>query len=338
MRARLYDEERLAAEAWSGLRPRPIRTREPAHPAAEAIMRLQRSAGNAAVAGLIARAPAGRTVLQMPPVELQGRVPPAAADQLIDPQFAPTRDELEEAAAAMNTTADDPRVKNAVVQAKLAAFLRGQAEKTRAAKTADEAAKQPPPPDPTDPHQWKQQPGESIEQFLERQRKGLLKKELERTGLTEEQLREQVTRKGTRQETRVSLGSGIVGVSITEAIPRPDGGTVVISTTEIHRKGRIERTSVATDFGRDEQAVVKSEVVDGEERVLLQRGDQKLFRRPPAEPPKLAEPKRGTPHTKWTKLPDGRVRVDYIDEYGAVIPGRSFVTDLFQSPQERRGL
>jgi hypothetical protein len=242
----------------------------------------------------------------------------------------------------MDTTPDDPRVKTAVVQAKLKAFMRERARQEqaaeqaeKAAKAAEEAAKPPPPPDPSDPHQWKPRPDESIEQFLERQRKGLLQKELERTGLTEEQLRDQVTRKGTRHETRVSLGPGIVGVSVVEVIPRPDGGAVVISTTEVHRKGRIERTSVATDFGRDEHAAVRSEVIDGKEQVLSQTGNQKLFERPPAEPPKPAEQKRGTPHTKWTKLPDGRVRVDYIDENGAVIPGKSFVTDLFQSPQER---
>jgi hypothetical protein len=332
MRARLHVQERLAAEARLSRNPVPLELVEPAEPTTRAIVALQRSAGNAAVAQLVARAPTERSAIRMPPLDVKGRPPTA-----VDPQFAPTQDELEEAAAAMNTTPDDPRVETAVVQAKLKAFMRGQAEKSRAAKSAEEQVKPTPSADPTDPHQWKQGPGESIEQFLERQRKGLLKKELERTGLTEEQLRDQVTRKGTRSEIRVSLGSGIVGVSVTEAIPRPDGGIVVISTTEIHRKGRIERTSVATDFGRDEQAVVKSEVVDGEEHVLLQRGNPKLFQRPPAEPPKRTEPKRGTPHTKWTQLPDGRVRVDYIDEYGAVIPGRSYVTDLFQSPQQRRG-
>jgi hypothetical protein len=274
----------------------------------------------------------------LPPVEIKGRPGTESSDQPVDPELAPTREELEEAAGAMDSTPDDPKVKNAVVQMKLRALMRGPAGQPgggTAPKPAEEA-KPPPPPDPSDPHQWKPAPGESIEQFLERQRKGLLQKELERTGLTEEQLRDQVTRKGTREETRVSLGQGIVGVSVIEVIPRPDGGTVVIKTTEVHRKGRIERTSVATDFGKDEQAAVRSEVVDGRERVISQVGNQKLFERPPAEPPKPAEQRKGTPHTKWTKLPDGRVRIDYIDENGAVVPGRSFTSDLFQSPQERR--
>jgi hypothetical protein len=314
-----------ARESESGP-PAPVREEH------ERILALQRSAGNAAVGRLLTQ----RAPIQMPPLELHGRPQPDTSGQDVDPEFAPTREELEEAAAAMDASPDDPKVKEAVVQAKLKAYMGEQARKADTPKPT-EAAKPPPPPDPSDPQQWKQAPGESIEQFLERQRKGLLQKELARTGLTEEQLRDQVTRKGTREETRVSLGEGIVGVSIMEVIPRPDGGTVVISTTEVHRKGRVERTSVATDFSRDEQAAMRSEVVDGRERVLSQTGNQKLFERPPAEPPKPPAARKATPHTKWTKLPDGRVRVDYIDENGAVIPGQSHVTDLFQSPQERRG-
>ena len=262
MRAQLH-AARPTAVAGAGRKPQPLKTFEPA---AEAILAMQRSVGNAAVARLVARAPSARPPIRIPVMEVKGRV---SSD--VDPQFEPTPDELEEAAAAMNTTPDDPKVKTAVVQAKLHAFMREQERKSQAAKAAEETPKVEPPPDPSDPHHWKRERSESMEQFLERQRKGLLQKELERTGLTEEQLREQVTRKGTRTETRVSLGGGVVGVSITEAIPRPDGGVVVISTTEIHQKGRIERTSVATDFGRDEQASVKSEVVDGKASVLSQR-------------------------------------------------------------------
>lgn len=291
-----------------------------------AVLDLQRSAGNAAVAGMLARAP---TEVRLDPIEVRGKVEP---EQEIS--------ELEELAGAMGLPVGDPRVKQKLADIKFSAEFRAAAKRAEeqrakeaaAAKKTEAEAK---PPDPSDPHNWKQEPGEAIEAFLERQRKGLLAKELKRTGLTEAQLREQVLTKGTREETQVKIGDG-VGVMISEAIPTPTGGVKTIMTTEFRKGDHIKRTKTAHDWQTGETAAVSSEVEGGKETIVAQTGDQSLFAKPKVDEAKKAAPKpKGTPHTKWTKLPNGKVKVDFIDENGDVIPGQGYVTEALQSPQDR---
>lgn len=295
----------------------------------DVVLGLQRSAGNAAVARLLARAPARDPTVRMPEIEIKGSPQPGAeGPRPGDPGFAPTQEELDEVAGAMGLPATDPAVKDKAANLKLETWMRDRAAKDKEAKPAAEQAKPPQPPDPNDPHQWKQAPGETIDAFLERQRQGLLKRELERTGLTEEQLRKQVMTVGTREVSRVSLGKGMTGVSIHEAVPTPGGGTRVITTIEIHKGDTIKRTKTVQDFKTGEHAFVQSVVEGGEEQIVKQDGDQSLFSKPLAEQPKPPAKQKLTPHTKWTQLADGRIRVDYIDEDGNVVPGRSFTSEL----------
>ena len=274
---------------------------------------LQRSAGNTSVA------------------RATGDPQPAADGIEISPA------ELEEVAGAMDLPASDPRVRQAVVTAKIDELMRrSRAPKPSEVPGADAPSDGPSSPqtatttpaasakeDPADPHTWHKREDETMEQFLERQRKGLLAKEVAASGLSEPEFRDQVLHKGTRTETHVLIGTHECTV-IHEAIPSPEG-TRLVTTIDIKTGSHIHRTRVGKILG-GEQAFYESEIDGDKETVIAQRGDPKLIE---------GSPQKSRPHRRWTKLPDGRVKSESLDAWGAPIPGSETIVDVLQSPQDR---
>jgi hypothetical protein len=226
-----------------------------------------------------------------------------------------TRESIrEEVAGALGVKPDDPRVD---VQMTL------NEEVLLALKAAELAARQPEQQPAAEPGSLPDAYGGlGIKEFLRRQRLELIRQEMEKAGLTDEMIA-----KGFRQERRATI-AGIEMVSVFEFVPEGKFGRT-IHTFEQRRGGTTKRTVTTRDLNKGgEDRVVISKVEGGTETVVTQwvvPGTGPL-----AEKAALAKTS-----TRWVKNPDGTVTVETLDAYGRPIKGRSWKTEVFQTPQER---
>jgi len=218
-------------------------TRGPVGPALHPVLRLQQSAGNRAVASLLARAPA---TVDFAPVEITAKRDVSHEQRL-----------REEIAAALDVPPDDPRVEVA---------LFGDLEVARALKEAkrmDEEAKASKTPNPEqaeireDPYK-----GLTLEQRERKIHEDAVKKELANRGITDEMIL-----KGYRKETRAQLGKAR-GLLIDQWIPEGTSGRYV-HTYEFENEGKTTRVVATTDFAKGgEKTTVRTTIEGGKETTV----------------------------------------------------------------------
>ena len=277
-------------------RPRGV-TRGPVGPALHPVLRLQQSAGNRAVASVLARAPAA---LDFAPVEITAKRNVSHEQRL-----------REEIAAALDVPPGDPRVDVA---------LFGDLEVARAlrdAKRKDEEAKAATAPKPEqaeireDPYK-----GLTLEQRERRIHEEAVKKELENRGITDEMIL-----KGYRKETRAQLGKAR-GLLVDQWIPEGRDGRFV-HTYEFENEGKTTRVVSTTDFAKGgEKTTVRTTIEGGKETSVttIEPGYGKRGERAALE----------KTSTRGVLNPDGSVTVETLDKYGRPIPGRSWKPDVLK--------
>jgi hypothetical protein len=226
-----------------------------------------------------------------------------------------TRESIrEEVAGALGVKADDPRVD---VQMAL------NEEVVRALRAAELAAKQAEQQPAAEPASLPDAYGGlGVKEFLRRQRLELIRQEMEKAGLTDEMIA-----KGFRQEKRAKIGD-VEMVSIFEFVREGKYGRT-IHTFEQRRGDTTTRTVTKRDFNKGgEDTVVISTIEGGKETVVKQWVT-------PGTGPLAEKAAMAKTSTRWVKNPDGTVTVETLDAYGRPIKGRSWKTDVFQTPQER---
>jgi len=219
-------------------------TTKSAATALDPVLTLQRSAGNRAVAQVLARQAAAATNEQ----------------QL-----------REEIAAAMNVAPDDPRVDLALFgDLEVARALKAARARDEAAKAAATRTEPSQPEVREDPYK-----GLTLEQRERTIHEDAVKKELANQGITDEMLL-----KGYRKETRVRFGTS-EGVLVDEWIPEGRSGRFV-HTYEFQRAGTTTRVKTTTDYAKGgERTIVRTTISGGKETTVttLEPGSGKLAER-----------------------------------------------------------
>jgi hypothetical protein len=237
-------------------RPSARQHRATAQPAAKShpVLALQRSAGNHAVANLLAR-----------------HTPVGSSEQQL----------REEIAAGLNVTPDDPRVDVALFGDFAVARALKEARARDQAATAAAQTRTDQPEVREDPYK-----GLTLEQRERKMREDYIKKELASLGITDEMLL-----KGYRKETRVKIGSSQAlmvdqwfpdgRLVHTYELQRADTTTRVVTTTDYNKGG--EQTIVRTTIsGGKETTTTTLEPGFGKlgERAALEKTSTRWVRNP----------------------------------------------------------
>jgi hypothetical protein len=268
----------------------------PVGPALHPVLGLQQSAGNRAVASLLARA---STTVDFAPVEITAKRDVSHEQRL-----------RAEIAAALDVPPDDPRVEVALFgDLEVARALKEARRMDAEAKASQTKTEQPEIRE--DPYK-----GLTLEQRERRIHEDAVKKELASRGITDEMIL-----KGYRKETRAQLGKAR-GLLVDQWIPEGTSGRYV-HTYEFENEGKTTRVVATTDFAKGgEKTTVRTTIEGGKETTVttIEPGYGKLGERAALE----------KTSTRWVVNPDGSVTVETLDKYGRPIPGRSWKPDVLK--------